>query len=96
MHAEIIPRQEAMDFLTHLQPKWLDRVWTDGLLSNVKKRLMCNARGAGAKADLINYGLRNANGKLVAVLRIGGEHCPAGCESPNGAKTAWDGRSPGC
>jgi len=71
MHAEIIPRQDAMDFLTHLQPKWLDRVWTDGVLSNVKKRLMRNARGAGAKADLINYGLRNANGKLVAVLRIG-------------------------
>lgn len=60
-----------MDFLIHLQPKWLDRVWTDGVLSNVKKRLMRNARGAGAKADLINYGLRNANGKLVAVLRIG-------------------------
>jgi hypothetical protein len=71
MHAEIIPRQDAIDFLTHLQPKWLDRVWTDGVLSNVKKRLMRNARGAGAKADLINYGLRNANGKLIAVLRIG-------------------------
>ncbi|HNS37845.1 MAG TPA: hypothetical protein PKM01_08675, partial [Anaerolineaceae bacterium] len=71
MHAEIIPRQDAMDFLTHLQPKWLDRVWTDGVLGNMKKRLMRNARGAGAKADLINYGLRNANGKLVAVLRIG-------------------------
>lgn len=48
MHAEIIPRQDAMDFLTHLQPKWLDRVWTDGIIGNVKKRLMRNARGAGA------------------------------------------------
>ncbi len=71
MHLEIIPRQEAMDFLTHLQPKWLEKVWIDGVLSNVKKRLMRNARGAGAKADLINYGLRNANDRIIAVMRIG-------------------------
>jgi len=71
MHPEIIPRQEAIDFLTHLQPRWLEKVWVDGMLSSVKKRLMRNARGAGAKADLINYGLRNTNGKLTAVLRIG-------------------------
>ncbi len=60
-----------MDFLTHLQPKWLDRVWADGVLGSVKKRLARNARGAGAKADLINYGLYNSNGKLIAVLHIG-------------------------
>ena len=71
MPPEIIPRQEAIDFLTHLQPKWLEKVWVDGVLCSAKKRLMRNARGAGAKADLVNYGLRNANGRLVAVMRIG-------------------------
>ncbi|MBN2548909.1 MAG: hypothetical protein JXB15_07115, partial [Anaerolineales bacterium] len=58
-------------FLTRLQPKWLEKVWVDGVLGRAKKRLMRNARGAGAKADLVNYGLRNANGRLIAVMRIG-------------------------
>ena len=77
MRPEIIPRREAIDFMTHLQPRWLEKVWANGALGSVKKRVMRNARGAGAKADLVNYGLRNANGKavfftaLVAVMRIG-------------------------
>lgn len=50
MHAEIIPRQDAMDFLTHLQPKWLDRVWADGILGSVKKRLAQGAAPLGARA----------------------------------------------
>ena len=71
MPSEIISRQDAIDFLTHLQPKWLEKICVDGVLGSVKKRLMRNARGAGAKADLVNYGLRNANGRLIAVMRIG-------------------------
>lgn len=71
MHDEIITRQDAMDFLIRLQPVWLDQVWTDGDLSNMKKYLMYNTRGTDAKTDLINYDFLNAICKLIAAPPIG-------------------------
>lgn len=71
MHDEIITRQDAMEFLIGLQPMWLDRVWRDGDLSNMKKHLMYNARGTDVKADLITYELLNAICKLIAAPPIG-------------------------
>ncbi len=83
MHAEIIPRQEAIAFLAHPQPAWLDKIWTGATLGRLKVKVPRNRRGPGPSADLINYGAY-LNGKvsasstrrLVAVLRVA--PCPYG------------------
>ena len=67
---QIIPRQEAIDFLAKPKPTWVERLWDRSGFSAAKIRGARNARGPGSKVDLINYGLRSPSGKLLTVARI--------------------------
>lgn len=65
MSAEIISRQAAIDFLNTPRPVWVE------VAGKLTKAKLVRGRGAGGAVDVINYGLHNARGKLVAVMRVG-------------------------
>jgi hypothetical protein len=62
---EVISRPDAIAFLEAPRPVWVDVV---GQLTKTK---LVRGRGPGSVVDVINYGLRNTHGKLVAVMRVG-------------------------
>lgn len=70
---EIVPRDEAIAFLEkpkrgrRMRQIWGGAGWQKGPVRVLKR----HNRGAGGKADLINYGLRSPSGSLCAVMRIG-------------------------
>lgn len=69
---EVISRAEAISFLSKPAPSRVSRRWNgSGFEKGLKRKLPRHNRGPGAAVDYVNYGLRNQNGKLVAVARIG-------------------------
>lgn len=63
--ALLITRQEAIAFLATPRPVWVD------VAGRLTKTKLVRGRGPGGAVDVVNYGLRNARGKLVAVMRVG-------------------------
>lgn len=72
MNVDIIDRQDAIEFLRKRRMVSRGEIW-DGekWVKSPKRRLPAHPRGPGASVDYINYGIRNSNGKIVAVARIG-------------------------
>lgn len=63
--AEIVPRDEAIEFLQKPRAEWVD------VVGRAVKAKIVRGRGAGGAVDLINLGMRNENDRLVAVMRVG-------------------------
>ncbi len=70
--AEIISRKDAIAFLDKPQSSVRTLLMWNGenFGKGVKRKLPRHPRGGGPAVDYVNYGMRNANNKLVAVLRI--------------------------
>lgn len=71
MNAQIIPRPEAIAFLSKPKSDRIERLWDGVGFSPAKYKTPRNTRGPGGAVDLLNYGGFSPAGKLVAVLRVG-------------------------